>query len=299
MRWVKCLINRTGRNERLGRHDQPGVMNEQLPDLDPFTVDQLLDGAATDPLVSPVLDALGTPALASEVEGASSAAACIAAAIPAPAVAGVPTRGIRRLTTRTGALAAAGALAFSGVAAAASGVPVPVVQGIFDTADEPVLIEVDDPDTKSLDELEQANLVGDDGDDSDVGADDDAEKDKTDQKEETDKADKERKDNHGAAVSEAAKSDCGKKPKTADTTEEPAVEVPVDPACDADNHGAFVKDVAKSDVGKTNNTNKADKTDDVTDAESSGGSAEDDDKSIKSTGGGNGNGKAKGKNKGG
>lgn len=265
MRWVKCLIRGPGRNEASPDHDQPGEMDELLPDLDPFTVDRILDGEATDTMLSPVLDALSTPALASEVQGVASAVACIAAAIPAPATADVPTRGIRRLTTRTGALAAAGALAFTGVAAAATGVPVPVVQEIF-LGDEPVLVEMGDPETRDADEV--PSFI----DDSDAGSDDDGEKDnegkgdKAAKVAKVAKEAKERKQNHGAVVSGAAESDCGKADKgngatkaNVEAVEEGAAEAP--DLCDADNHGKFVIDFAKKDKADKNGAELEDAAD--------------------------------------
>lgn len=286
-------------------------------DFDPFTIDRLLDGMTTGPSeVRAVVDALSAPAQPNELLGQHSVIDAMAAVVTTAPTVAASTPRVRRLSARTGALAAAGALAFSGVAAAATGVPIPVVESVFGN-DEPALVELGEGelDDLGLSESEDegagtdAGQEANDGNDADDGsapalaADETEEKD-GDSKDDLDEgaddgadgADVE-KDNHGAAVSEAAKSDCGKK------NVEPQPE-----DCDADNHGEFVREVAKQNgkagengnaENNANGNNKtessddgaAESTDDTPDAQTS--EAEE----PSNNGGGKNNGKGKGKNK--
>jgi hypothetical protein len=241
-------------------------MTHQDHPLDPFSADASLDGSAResgDPL-SDILTTLSGVGLPSELEGESADLQSMTAAITASPAAKTP-RSRRRLTTRTSALAAAGSLLFSGVAAAAAGVPVPivseVVDEIFAPIETPTLVDLgdDDVDVESGDGQDPKLAVNErDSDDNaeveegspdgsvkqDEPAGDDAQsgpqKDSQDQTDTDEEADGGTEGDAGADAtgeepgnSVRAHSDCGK----------PDAEPTGDPECDdAENHGGHVSD---------------------------------------------------------
>ena len=99
--------------------------------IDPFFGEALLLGHGRvdgDPL-SDLLDALGGSPLPSETAGAASTIGGMVANVSAAVAARAPSSR-RRLTTRVGALAVAGSMFLTSVAAAAVGVPVPIVSEV-------------------------------------------------------------------------------------------------------------------------------------------------------------------------
>jgi len=252
------------------------------PDFDPFTIDRLLDGATAGPAdVQAVVDALSVDVQPSELAGEQMAVDGMAATIAAPVAGSIGTR--RRMGARTGALAAVGALAFTGVAAAATGVPVPVVEDVFG-AEEPVLVELDDAEIEDLglgaddektatgdDEFDAEDEGGQDGDEGDLVADNDDDEADEDKAEDVDgedgnDLDNDEKDNHGSVVSEAAKSDCGKK----------NVDPQPEECGDVDNHGEYVSEIAKENgkAGENGNANKSNDEDESEDEEAEEAAAE-------------------------
>ena len=214
----------------------------RIPELDAFTAERLLEGAPTGtpevlgPLTG-VLDALRSPAQPHELAACGSVVSAMTAATSTSAATTTAGPVLGRFSRRAAALALAGVVAAGGVAAAATGTIDSVLGG-----EDPVVLEEPIPNDELLpvacdDATSHGEFVSSAAQSTESGP------------------------GKGAAVSEAAQSDCGKPEKD----EEPAGEEPVvpedvveveaplevepegeepDPCADADNHGEYVSGVA-------------------------------------------------------
>ena len=203
-----------------------------MPDheLDAFTAERLLDGGrdAGFGQVGAVLDALRCPPRPHELVAGAAVVSEMSTLVAASTVVAPVRPRAGRLGRRTAGLALAGVVAVGGVAAAATGTLESVVGG----GPDPVLVEV------LLDPTEGVPAIV-------------ACEDATSHGEYVSSVAKSTPPGpgHGEAVSEAAKSDCGKEADEP-VVDEPVVDEPVvdEPiACeDATSHGEYVSSVAKS-----------------------------------------------------
>ena len=218
-------------------------MNEpRIPELDAFTAERLLEGAhpgtpeALGPLTG-VLDALRSPAHPHELAACNSVVSAMTAAASSSATTTTAGPVLGRFSRRAAALALAGVVAAGGVAAAATGTIDSVLGG-----DDPVIVDEPIPSDDLLpiacdDAANHGEYVSGTAQGTESGP------------------------GKGAAVSEAAQSDCGKveestttlpeeTPPAEDEVVEPLVieDEPVgeepDPCEDAANHGEYVSGVA-------------------------------------------------------
>lgn len=311
-------------------------MNHFSDDLDPFTTDAVLDGTAPAPeaVLAHTLAALTVEPTAAELSGSSTAFSAIAAATSASAAAGSDTR-FGRLTAKTAAASVAALMALGGVAAAA-GVPVvqdlvpglgddePELEALGDAEDGDVEVDVD------VDDEDEGQEEG--GAEEEGGSEGDVDLPVLDPEKDDESADPEddveAADGHGARVSEAAQSDCGKTDDVegeedgvgtdtddALTVEDDDAVVEEDPEDDpyaeacatARNHGEYVSLVARDkdgdgvpDHGKETAPGQVKKqTEDTENSEGGSENAAPDTAADESPtrGNGNGNGHAKGKGK--
>lgn len=255
-----------------------------------------------------LIAALESPPTDVELSGAS---AVFGEAIGAHSLGTVSTGTsvVRRLTKKTVALGAAGAVLFGGVAAATGALP--GLDDVLPGGDGPTLVSVIDED-------------GGDGGDGGGGDDDGGEETEVESESEAKLDDGAEDGDHGERVSEAAQSDCGKPDKAgeddgagddgsgddgagddgADGSDGAILEEdPYAELCEsARNHGEYVSTVARDkdgdgipDVGKDvapGQLKKAGGSDDGSaDGESTDGSSLTEDDKAKANGNGNGNGK--------
>lgn len=237
------------------------MTNDDTP-LDLFSSDALLDGSASvsgDPL-SDMFVTLSGGGLPAELEGESAAIQSMAAAITTSAAAKAP-RSRRRLTTRASALAAAGSLVFSGVAAAAAGVPVPVVSEVVDELFRPdatpTLVdtdEIDGTDQQPLDVGDSDAPVSDD-EGSSLDPDGDAGK-AAPQRDSDDQTPSGEGPADGTKGDDSPVGEPGNSGRAHSECGKPFAEPNGDPEClDADNHGGHVSEGNGNGNGENGNAN--------------------------------------------
>ncbi|MGI9622092.1 MAG: hypothetical protein ACR2PK_04580 [Acidimicrobiales bacterium] len=236
------------------------------PDLDPFTADAILDGdpAPSTPVeLAGLIAALKSPPTESELVGGEDV---FVRAIGAHGLSTVSagTSVVRRLTKKTVALGAAGAVLFGGVAAATGALP--VLDTVIPGGDVPTLVSVTDDEADEEGDNEEHEVENDAGEFEGVES----------LTESTKVPDEEGSaEDRGDRVSEAAQSDCGKPDKDGGSDDGGGDDGSTDGAADdgsddgadddvyaelcesARNHGEYVSTVARDkdgdgipDVGK-------------------------------------------------